>query len=70
MPVPVAIFVVCLSAGVWAGVRWLPDLARGPVGGLAFFVVCGLLGAALGSLGLHIYSIVEDFTPSVVTEEG
>lgn len=39
--------------------RWLPDLAVGPVGGLAFFAVCGLLGAALGLVGLHIFSIVE-----------
>jgi hypothetical protein len=60
MLVPVLIFVVALSAGVMATARWLPDLAAGPVGGLAFFVVCGLIGAALGLLGLHIYSIVEE----------
>jgi hypothetical protein len=30
------------------------------VGGLAFFVVCGLLGTALGLVGLHIFSIVEE----------
>ncbi len=59
MLVPVLIFAACLSVGVTASSRWLPDLADGPVGGLAFFVVCGLLGIALGLLGLHIYSIVE-----------
>ncbi len=52
------VFVACLGAGVGISSRWLPDLAVGPVGGLAFFVVCGLLGAAFGLVGLHIYSIV------------
>lgn len=52
---------VCLCAGVVAGARRLPDLAAGSVGGLAFFVVCGLLGAALALVGLHVYSIVEEW---------
>ncbi len=56
--VPALIFVVCLCAGVWASSRWLPPLADGPVGGLAFFAVCGLLGAGLGLVGLRIYGIV------------
>jgi predicted phage tail protein len=56
--IPIVIFVVCISAGVFAGSRWLPDLAGGTIGGLAFFVVCGLLGASLGVAGLQIYSIV------------
>jgi phosphotransferase system glucose/maltose/N-acetylglucosamine-specific IIC component len=54
------VFIACAGAGVAAGARWLPDLAPGPVGGLAFFVVCGLLGAALGLVGLHIFTIVEE----------
>jgi len=58
--VPVLIFVVCVVAGAVGGTRWLPDLAAGPVGGLAFFVVSGLLGAGLGLVGLHVYSIVEE----------
>ena len=57
MVVPVVVFVACLGAGVTAAARWLPDLAMGPVGGMAFFVVSGLLGAAAGLAGLHIYSI-------------
>jgi len=56
--IPAVIFLACVGAGVVAAARWLPDLAVGPVGGLAFFVVCGLMGAALGLVGLHIYSIV------------
>jgi hypothetical protein len=56
--IPIVIFVVCVSAGVFAGTRWLPDLASGTTGALAFFVVCGLLGASLGIVGLQIYSIV------------
>jgi hypothetical protein len=58
MLVPVAIFVACLCVGAFAGARWLPDLADGTVGGLVFFAVCGLLGAAFALVGLHIYSIV------------
>jgi hypothetical protein len=60
VPLPALIAAVCLFAGVAAAVRWLPDLAEGAVGGLTFFAVCGLLGAALALFGLHIYSIVED----------
>jgi len=62
--IPAAVFVVCLVVGVGASARWLPDLAAGPIGGLAFFVVCGLLGAALALVGLHVYSIVEGLSHS------
>jgi hypothetical protein len=58
--IPVLIFVACLIVGVMAGARWLPDLAAGQVGGLAFFVVCGMLGAALGLVGVHVYLIAEE----------
>jgi hypothetical protein len=57
MLIPVVVFVVCLGAGAVASARWLPDLAAGPVGGLAFFVACGLAGSGLALVGLHIYSI-------------
>jgi hypothetical protein len=57
--VPIAIFVVCLIAGVFASTRWLPELGRGPVGGLALFVVCGLFGASLADAGLRIYLTVK-----------
>jgi hypothetical protein len=56
--IPVAVFVVCFGGGALAAARWLPDLAPGPIGGLAFFLVCGLLGAALALLGLHVYGTV------------
>lgn len=59
MAVPILIFVACLVAGVFAAARWLPPLDAGPVGGLAFFAVCGLFGAGVGAVGLHIYGIVE-----------
>jgi hypothetical protein len=42
------------------GSRWVPDLAAGQVGGLAFFVVCGLIGVAFGLLSVHIYLITEE----------
>jgi hypothetical protein len=57
--IPVLVFLACLSAGAVAGSRWTPDLAVGQVGGLAFFIVCGLLGAALGLVGMHVYLMVE-----------
>lgn len=42
------VFLACFGAGMTASARWLPDLALGHVGGLAFTTVCILLGAALG----------------------
>jgi len=60
MLIPVLIFVAGLATGAMACSRWLPDLAAGSVGELAFFAVCGLVGTAAGLLGVHIYSIVND----------
>lgn len=60
MLVPVAIVLGCFAGGVLACARWLPDLADGPVGGLAFFVVCGLLAAALSLAGVHVYMMVRE----------
>jgi hypothetical protein len=45
---------------VLAATQWLPELARGPVGGLAFFAVSGLIGAGLGVVGLHTYLTVRE----------
>jgi hypothetical protein len=53
--VPAVVFVVCFFGGVWVATQWLPGLARGPVGDIAFFAICGLIGAGLGVVGLHIY---------------
>jgi hypothetical protein len=58
--VPILIFVACFGVGIVASARWLPDLGPGPVAGLAFFVVCGLLAGALSLAGLAIYSIVRE----------
>ena len=58
--VPALIFVLVFSAAVVATARWLPELAPGPVGGITFFAVCGLAGAAAGLAGLHIYEIVRN----------
>ncbi len=60
MLVPVLVFVVCFWLGVVASARWLPNLAPGPVGGVAFFGVIGLLSGALALAGLHIYSIIHE----------
>lgn len=64
MLVPVLAFFVCFVVGVMSAARWLPDLAPGPVGGLAFFTVVGLFSAALGVVGLHVYSIINELTNS------
>ncbi len=58
MLVPVVLFLACFAAAIVAVDRWLPDLAQGRVGGIAFFTVAGLLGAAAGLMGLHIYEII------------
>lgn len=60
MLIPALIFVVVSSGGAIVCSRWLPDLAPGPVASLAFFVVCGLIGAAVGLLAMHIYLIVTE----------
>lgn len=58
MVVLVVVAVACFSAGVTAASRWLPDLEAGPVGTIAFFVVCGLSGASLGLIGIEVDQIV------------
>jgi hypothetical protein len=62
MLVPVLVFFACFVAGVMSSVRWLPDLAPGPIGGLAFFAVVGLFSAALSVAGLGAYSIITELT--------
>jgi len=57
--IPIIIFILCFCVGAVGSGQLLPDLAAGPVGGLAFFAVCGLLGAALGLVGLHTWLIVD-----------
>jgi hypothetical protein len=70
MLIPVLIFILALSAGAIASAQWLPDLAAGSVGGLAFFAVCSLVGTAAGLLGLHIYSIVEELNNVSAVSQG
>jgi hypothetical protein len=62
MLIPVLVFFACFGAGVMSSARWLPDLASGSVGGLAFFAVVGLISAALSMAGLHAYSIIAELT--------
>jgi hypothetical protein len=57
--VPIIVAVGCFVAGAAAAARWLPGLAEGLVGGMAFFVVCGLISAGLGLIGVDIYVIVK-----------
>jgi hypothetical protein len=62
--VPALVFLVCFCGGVWASTQWLPGLARGPVGDIAFFAICGLIGAGLGVVGLHIYLTARELKES------
>jgi hypothetical protein len=57
--IPAVVFVACFAGGVIAASQWLPDIAGGPVGTIAYFAVCGLLGAGLGIVGLHVYLTAE-----------
>jgi hypothetical protein len=56
----VLVFLVCFGVGLTAAANWLPGLAVGRVGGMAFVTVCVLLGAALGMVGLHIYTLIDE----------
>lgn len=56
----VLVFLVCFGVGLTAAASWLPHLAAGRVGGMAFVTVCVLLGAALGMVGLHTYSLISE----------
>lgn len=49
--------VACFIGGMWAATTWMPALAEGPVGTLAYFVVCGLAGAVVAVLGIHVWQI-------------
>ena len=60
MVVLIIVAVVCFSAGAVASARWLPALAEGPVGTIAFFVVCGLSGAALATVGIHFDGLARE----------
>jgi hypothetical protein len=55
--IPILIFLVTFAGGAMLAARLLPALAPGRVGGLAFFVVCGLAGAGLSVFGLDIYHL-------------
>lgn len=59
--------VVCFIAGVWAATRWLPPLAEGTIEAIVYFVVCGLAGAVLALIGLHVWDIIHQLK---MTERG
>jgi len=58
MGVPIVIFVVGFVVGSALPARWLPDLDDGRVAGVAFLVVCGLVGMVFALAALHVYQIV------------
>jgi hypothetical protein len=62
MAVLIVVAVACFSAGVIAAARWLPALQDGPVGAIAFFVICGLAGAALALIGINIDQIARQLS--------
>lgn len=64
------IFVLTFAAAGMASARWLPALGAGPVGGVAFLAVCGLLGISLALIGLHVYEIVRGIDQVTSTLNG
>lgn len=60
MGVPILIFVLAFGLGSALSAQWLPDLGKGRVGGVAFLVVCGLLGMVTALVALHVYEIVRE----------
>jgi hypothetical protein len=48
----------CFAGGAAATGQWLPELQRGAVGFAAMFVISGLAGAALATVGVRIDLIV------------
>jgi hypothetical protein len=56
--VPILIFVVGFGVGSALPARWLPDLGEGRVAGVAFLVVCGLVGMVFALVALHVYELV------------
>jgi hypothetical protein len=60
MVVLAIVVVACFIAGVWAATTWLPPLADGPVGTIAYFVICGLVGVVLAIVGIRVWGIVHE----------
>jgi hypothetical protein len=60
----VLVTVFCFIAGMMACSRWLPDFEDGPIGAAAFFVICGLGGAALALVGIGVDSTIRSLEES------
>jgi hypothetical protein len=58
LAIPIVVFVATFGGGVIITRRWLPRLAGGRVHLAAFWIVCGLVGAATGAVGLDVYETV------------
>ncbi|HUA11690.1 MAG TPA: hypothetical protein VMA83_06770 [Solirubrobacteraceae bacterium] len=68
--VPLIVVVVCFAGGVWATLRWLPPLARGPAGTLAYYGVCVLAGGVLAIVGLEVWEVIHVLSTSEPRGEG
>ena len=58
MSTPILIFLAGFLIGAIAPARWLPDVGDGRVAGLAFLLICGLLGIVVALVAVHVYEIV------------
>ena len=58
MSTPILIFLAGFLVGAIAPARWLPDVGDGRVAGLAFLLICGLLGMVVALVAVHVYEIV------------
>jgi hypothetical protein len=58
MASPIVIFLITSAGGVLLAARWLPEPAGTRNGTIAFWATCGLAGAGLALLALHVYEII------------
>jgi hypothetical protein len=63
---PILIFLAGFLAGAIAPARWLPDVGDGRVAGLAFLLICGLLGIVVALVAVHVYEIVRQLNNATV----
>jgi hypothetical protein len=55
---PILIFLAGFLVGAIVPARWLPDVGDGRVAGVAFLLICGLVGIVVALVAVHVYEIV------------
>jgi hypothetical protein len=63
---PILIFLGGFLVGAIAPARWLPDVGDGRVAGVAFLLICGLLGIVVALVAVHVYEVVRQLNNATV----